>query len=90
MSDFEGMAEIAEYNLRRFVGDKADRDVATKAFPFWEGYEFITMATRNKVLASFPVPAEREPMPGVDCVLPDDLTVEEQVERAVEMFGAVT
>jgi hypothetical protein len=58
MSDFEGMAEIAAYNLRRFVGDNADRDVATRAFPFWDGYEFISRATRDAVLATFPEAAE--------------------------------
>lgn len=52
------MAEMAVYNLRRFVGENADRDVAAKAFPLWEFYEHLTRDTRDAVLAMFPEPVE--------------------------------
>lgn len=57
MNEFN-IAEIAEYNLRRFVGTDATRDVAEKWFPGWEFYEHLSRDTREKVLAKFPEPVE--------------------------------
>lgn len=56
-NDFN-IAEMAGYNLRRFVGEKADRDQAAKAFPLWEFYEHLTRETRDAVLSTFPEPVE--------------------------------
>lgn len=66
MSDLNPMVEIAEYALRRFVGERADRATAAAVFPFWDRYEFITRATRDEVLSRFPEPAEREMKDGFD------------------------
>lgn len=58
MSEFEGMAEIAEHAIRRFAGD-VDRGTAGQAARFWFGWEFLSRQSRDEVLARFPEPAER-------------------------------
>ena len=72
MSSTEGLVEIAVYAIEHFAGKNVDRATAEKAFVLWHGYEFVTRATRDAVLAHFPV-VEPEPVAGFDFLAdPDD------------------
>lgn len=64
-TDTKAIADIAEYAIRHFAGD-CDRPTAEKALHLWAHYEDLSYANRTAVLARFPEPAEREPVPGLD------------------------
>lgn len=83
----EELRNRAVAEIRRFAGDDVQRPQAASLLELWQHCWQLSRVSREAVLAEFPEPGW-DPKPGVD-FLPEQMPAAEQVERAIEMFGAV-